>query len=57
MKILHIFRSKPTEQVLALSKILSEGNESDQFSLYEGKIDYAQLVDELFSHDKVVSWW
>jgi hypothetical protein len=57
MKILHIFRSKPTDQVLSLAKILSEGNEFDQFFLYEGKVDYAKLVDELFSHDKVISWW
>jgi hypothetical protein len=57
MKILHIFRSQPTEQVLALVKILSEGDESDRFPLYEGKVDYAKLVDDIFSHDKVVSWW
>jgi hypothetical protein len=57
MKILHIFRSHPTEQVLALVKLLSEGNESDRFSLYEGKIDYPKLVEDIFTHDKVVSWW
>lgn len=57
MNILHIYRSKPTEQVLTLVKILSEGNEADHFPLYEGQTDYAKLVEDIFSHDKVVSWW
>jgi hypothetical protein len=57
MKILHIFRSQPTEQVLGLVKNLSEEQESKRFPLYEDKIDYAQLVEEIFSHDKVISWW
>lgn len=57
MKLLHIYRSKPTEEVLKLAKILSEGNEADSFSLYEDEVDYAKLVEIIFSHDKVVSWW
>jgi hypothetical protein len=57
MKLLHIYRSKPTEEVLKLGKILSEGNLADSFSLYEGEVDYAKLVELIFSHDKVVSWW
>jgi hypothetical protein len=57
MKLLHIYRSKPTEEVLTLAKILSEENETTDFPLYEGKVDYGQLVDLIFSHDKAVSWW
>lgn len=57
MTLLHIYRSKPTEEVLKLAKILSEGNDTDTFSLFEGEVNYAQLVDLIFSHDKVVSWW
>ncbi len=57
MKILHIYRSKPTEEVLKLANILSEGNEAETFPLYEGEVDYAKLVEFIFSHDKVVSWW
>jgi len=57
MKLLHIFRSEPTEQVQNLVKTLSEGNETDTFRLYQGNIDYAKLVEEIFAHDKVVSWW
>jgi hypothetical protein len=57
MKLLHIFRSKPTEEVLQLAKILSEGNEIVNFFLYEEEIDYTKLVDLIFSHDKAISWW
>ena len=57
MKLLHIYRSKPTGEVLTLAKILSEGNETIDFPLYEEKVDYAKLVDLIFSHDRAVSWW
>lgn len=57
MKLLHIFRSKPTEEVLLLVKILSEENEVSSYSLYEEKVDYAQLVALIFAHDKAISWW
>jgi hypothetical protein len=57
MKLLHIFRSKPTEEVLNLVKTLSEGEEANTVSLYEGEINYAKLVEDIFSHDKVISWW
>jgi hypothetical protein len=57
MKILHIFRSKPTEDVLTLAAILSEGNEATTFSLYEGPVDYDRLVALIFENDKTVSWW
>ena len=57
MKFLHIYRSKPTEEVLKLARILSEGNEASSFPLYEGEVDYVKLVEAIFSHHKVVSWW
>ena len=57
MKLLHIHRSQPTEEVLKLQEILSEGNEVSSFSLYDGEVDYAKLVEVIFSNDKVVSWW
>jgi hypothetical protein len=57
MKFLHIYRSKPTEEVLKLAGILSEGNQASSFPLYEGEVDYTKLVEAIFSNDKVVSWW
>jgi hypothetical protein len=57
MKLLHIFRSNPTDEVLLLTKILSEENETTQFPLDKETIDYNQLVELIFSHEKVISWW
>jgi hypothetical protein len=57
MKLLHIFRSIPTEEVQLLTKILSEENETTQFPLHEEAVDYNRLVELIFSHDKVISWW
>jgi hypothetical protein len=57
MKMLHIFRSEPTADVLKLVEILSEGNEAIRFPLYEGTVDYDRLVELIFSDDKVISWW
>jgi hypothetical protein len=57
MKQLHIFRSKPTDKILQLTKSLSQDNETTQFPLYEEAVDYDRLVELIFSHDKVISWW
>jgi hypothetical protein len=57
MKLLHVFRSKPTEKILQLTESLSQDNETTQFSLYEEAVDYDRLVELIFSHDKVISWW
>jgi len=57
MKILHIFRSPPTPEVLKLVAVLSERNEAAEFPLYQEDVDYDSLVQLIFSHDKVFSWW
>lgn len=57
MKLLQIFRSKPTLEVLRLSEILSEENETIRFELYRNEVDYDRLVELIFSSDKVISWW
>jgi len=58
MKLLHIYRSEPTQDVTTLVDILSEGNESTHFELFrEGEVDYDLLVELVFSNDKTVSWW
>jgi hypothetical protein len=38
-------------------KILSEGNETSEFPLYEEQADYEKLIDAIFENDKVISWW
>lgn len=57
MKILHIFRSEPDETVRNIVQSTTNGDESKVVELYQDNVDWARLVDEIFSHEKVVSWW
>ena len=57
MKVLHIFRTEPDETVKNIVKSTTNGDESKVFELYQDNIDWSRLVDEIFSHQKVVSWW
>lgn len=57
MKILQIFRSEPDEAVKQLSESISRNEDASSVSLYAGNVDWSQLVDDIFSHDKVVCWW
>ena len=57
MKILHILRSDPDETVEKLCDCLSKTAESSVIPLYDGKVDWPALVDEIFSHKKVICWW
>lgn len=56
MSTLHIFRSEPDEQVHELIRSIAH-DEIRQIALYEEDVDYDQMVDALFSHDQVISWW
>jgi hypothetical protein len=57
MKLLHILKSEPDNTTKTLMDTLSTGEEATQFPLYEGNTDYEKLIDLVFEHDKVVSWW
>ncbi len=57
MKMLQLFKSEPTVDVQKLADILSEGNEATRFNLYEGAVDYDRLIEQIFSNEKVISWW
>ena len=57
MKILHILKTEPDGDTRALLDITSEGQEAAVFDLYDGQSDYETLVDLIFEHDKVISWW
>ncbi len=57
MKLLNIFRSEPDDTVKTLCESLSGKNQCDEIRLYEGDVDWEKLVDDIFSHDKVVCWW
>ena len=57
MKLLHILKSEPDDTTNTLKKILSQGKETTDFPLYEGDADYERLIDLIFEHDEVISWW
>jgi hypothetical protein len=57
MKMLHIYKSEPDTVSKTLADTLSEGNQVTEFKLYEGDPNYDRLIDLIFEHDKVISWW
>jgi hypothetical protein len=57
MKILHILRTDPDETVESLIKISTNGDQAKTAELYKSDIDWSRLVDDIFSYDKVISWW
>ena len=57
MKILHVYRSIPTDDVKKLVEILSRDREATHFNLYDGDPNYAALVDMMDESDQTVTWW
>lgn len=57
MKILEILRSEPDENTSKIIEVHKQDNEVKVVELYSGDQDYAALVDDIFAHDKVISWW
>ena len=59
MKILHILRTRPDITVEKLMQGATNGDRSKVTALYEfqDEQDWSKLVDEIFSNDKVISWW
>ena len=57
MKTLHILRSAPDEMIEKLIKVVTHEDPSTVRALYKGDIDWSALVDDIFTHDKVICWW
>lgn len=58
MKLLNILRSEPDETVEKLINGLAGDNDDTTVKpLFQGDIDWSRLVDDIFSHDKVICWW
>jgi uncharacterized membrane protein YvbJ len=57
MKILYIPRTQPDVTVEKFMQTVTNGDQSQVRKLYEDKIDWSKLVDDIFDHDKVISWW
>ena len=56
MKILHILNDGPTDLSSRIIDIQSKDNEVKVIELSKKDISYETLVDEIFSHDKTISW-
>ncbi len=57
MKILHIFKTEPDQVTNTLVEVISKGEEITTFELYKDDVDYGRLLDLIFEHHKVITWW
>ena len=57
MKILHVYRSAPSETTKKLVEIVSEGREANSFDLNVDNPDYDALVDMVLAVDQTICWW
>jgi hypothetical protein len=57
IKILHVYRSEPTNDVKKLVEILNRDRDAKEFSLYMGDPNYDILIQMIREADKTVSWW
>jgi uncharacterized membrane protein YvbJ len=57
MKILYILRSQPDVTVEKFMQAVTNGDQADVAALYQQNMDWSRLVDDIFEHDKVISWW
>ncbi len=56
MKVLHILRSQPDPLTRKLIDGMARLGEGREVPLYQGKVDYARLVQDIFQSEKVISW-
>ena len=57
MKILHVYRSAPSETTKKLVEIVSEGRDNENFDLNVDNPDYDALVDMVMAADQTICWW
>ncbi|MGD2079633.1 MAG: hypothetical protein PVJ36_00700 [Nitrospirota bacterium] len=56
MKILHILSDGPSDLAARVAEAQSAEHEVTVLDLTERKVSYGEVVEEIFSHDKVISW-
>ena len=57
MTVLHILRTEPDDIVEKLIEELSGQEDTSITLLYQEDVDWSRLVDDIFSHQKVICWW
>ena len=56
MKILHILNDGQTELSKTVIEAQSKDHEVKVIELYKKKVPYETIIDDIFSHDKTISW-
>jgi len=56
MKVLHILKSEPDETVAGFLEAFAD-QDVTTVPLFDGDVDWETLVEEIFSHDKIICWW
>jgi len=56
MRILHIFSDGAIEAALQIIELQSTEYQVDVVDLAAGEIQYDDLIEKIFSYDKVISW-
>jgi hypothetical protein len=57
MKVLNIVRSEPDEMIQKFVEAFSENNKDKVVALYKKDVDWEEVVDDIFAHDRVICWW
>ena len=57
MRVLNIIRTDPDDTTKTFVEEFSKDEDSKKIALYEENIDWAALVDDIFSYDKIICWW
>ena len=56
MKILHILNDGSTDLSKKVIDVQSKDHEVKVIELYKKKVPYETIIDDIFSHDKAISW-
>ena len=56
MKILHILNDGPTKLSDEIIGVQSKDHEIKIIDLSKNEMGYGAIIDQIFSHDKVISW-
>ena len=56
MEILHIIKSRQTDLIKKIIEHQSKKNKIKVIDIKNKDISFKDVIDEIFSHDKVISW-
>jgi len=56
LRVLHIHKKEPDATIKRIIELQAMDNEVKALKLYEGEVDYDELLKLIFSYDRVISW-